>query len=95
MNVTAVPLVSPVTVHVNGPLDQAQVFPPGDDVTVYLVITAPPFDDGTDQDTATEPFAAAPVTEVGAPGTVLGVTPELAPEIGPLPKELIATTLNV
>ena len=75
MNVTAVPLVSPVTVHVNGPLDQAQVFPPGDDVTVYLVITAPPFDSGASHETVTEPFAATPVTDRGAPGIVRGVTP--------------------
>ena len=59
----------------SAPALQVQVLPLGDAVTVYLVITAPPFDSGASHETVTEPFAATPVTDRGAPGIVRGVTP--------------------
>jgi len=48
-----VPLVRPLTVHVNGPLDHEHVAPLGEAETVYAVIGAPPSVDGAFQVTAT------------------------------------------
>lgn len=80
--------------QLSGPLDQVQVFPPGDEVTVYFEITAPPFETGADHDTVTAPFPALAMTAVGAPGSALGTTLELAAEMLPLPNELIATAVK-
>lgn len=85
----------PVTLQERAPTLQVQVFPPGEAVTVYFVITAPPFDNGANHDTVTEPFAATPVTERGAPGIVRGVTPRLGVDDDPVPMEFVATTANV
>lgn len=89
------PFVNPITLQLNDPVVHVQVFPPGDEVTVYLVITAPPFESGADQDTVTEPFPATPVTDRGAPGTVRGLTLELAEDTAPLPAAFVATTVKV
>jgi hypothetical protein len=47
---------------------------PGFDVTVYDVITLPPFDTGGVKLTVACPLPLTAVTAVGAPGTVAGVT---------------------
>lgn len=84
-----------VMVQISGPLDQEQVLPPGDAVTTYEVITAPPSDEGADQDTATELFAAVPVTEVGDPGAPFGVIGVAGTDATLSPVALVAFTVNV
>ena len=73
-----------------------QVNDPGDEVTVYPVIDAPPFEEGAVHDTTDWPLALDVAdTPVGAPGTVDGVAAADAAE-GPLvPTEFVAFTVNV
>ncbi len=54
VNVYAVPLSSPVTVHDNAPDDHKHVRPSGFAVTVYSEIAAPPLLAGAVHDTSTE-----------------------------------------
>jgi hypothetical protein len=93
VNVTAVPLVRPVTVAV-------RTFPtvtglPTDGVTVYPVIAEPPFEAGAVQETVANALPATAETPVGAPGTVAGVTAADAVESVELPTAFVAFTLNV
>ena len=97
------PLVRPVTVQVvagaAGGVDVAvQVFEPVDDVTVYLVMPAPPLLAGAVQLTAAAPLATggptAAVTAVGAPGTVAGVA-VVALDAAPVPLTLVAVTAKL
>jgi hypothetical protein len=85
-------LFRPVTVHES--VTVVHVAAPGDDVTVYAVIAAPPFDWGADQLTVTWPPPGTPLTESGAVGTVLGVIAALV-ALGPVPMLLTAATANV
>ena len=75
-----------------------QVFEPVEDVTVYLVIPAPPLLAGAVQLTSAVPLPTDPptvaVTLVGAPGTVEGVA-VVAPEDGPVPLTLVAVTVKL
>jgi len=87
--------VRAVMVQISGPLDQEQVLPPGDAVTTYAVITAPPFDNGSIHDTITELFAAVPVTEVGDPGAPFGVIGVDGDDAALSPVALVAFTVNV
>jgi hypothetical protein len=48
--------------------------PPGDAVTVYSVIAAPPSLAGANHDTLARRLPGAAVTSIGASGTVRGVT---------------------
>ena len=73
---------------------EVQVFCPGVDVTVYLVIEAP-FVCGFCQLTATFPFPRTPTTLDGAVGTDDGMTVALGPEGGPSPTLLVARTRSV
>jgi hypothetical protein len=93
VNVYEVPFVNPVTVHEVVAVEH--VNEPGEDVTVYPVIAAPPVDTGAVQDT-TDWVLAAPValTAVGAPGTVEGTT-AADTEATPVPDAFVAVTLNV
>jgi hypothetical protein len=94
VNVYAVPFVRPVTVQ----LVDAEVHwsEPGDEVTVYPVIAAPPFEDGAVHDTTDWPFALELAeTEVGAPGTVDGTAAADAAEAAPVPMAFVPVTLNV
>ena len=87
------PFVRPVTVQL---VDEVvQVNEPGDEVTVYPVIELPPVDAGADQDTATCVLPEIPDTEVGAPGTPEGVTAPDALDLEPVPRALVAVTVNV
>ena len=95
VNVYAVPLLKPVTVAEVATPDTPADAPPGDAVTVYPVTTEPPLLTGADHDTAAEAFSAEPVTAVGAPGTVRGVTAALATDAAEAPAELAAVTVNV
>jgi acyl-coenzyme A thioesterase PaaI-like protein len=94
VNVYDVPFVRPVTVH--DVVAVVQVNEPGEDVTVYELIEAPPLLTGAVQDT-TDWVLAAPValTAVGAPGTVDGVTAAEAIEAAPVPETFVAVTVNV
>jgi hypothetical protein len=59
------------------------------------VIALPPFEPGADQLTVTISSPGMPDTEVGAPGTVRGVTAEEAEEAEPVPTALVAVTVKV
>ena len=88
-------MVRPVTVHdVVAPL-APHVAPPGDAVTVYELIAAPPFETVAVHDTTDDAFAAlVALTAVGAPGTVDGTTADDAVEAEPVPDAFVAVTLN-
>ncbi len=94
LNVYEVPFVRPVTVHEVVAVVHANE--PGDDVTVYELIEAPPLLAGAVHDT-TDWVLAAPValTAVGAPGTVDGTTAADALEAAPKPDTFVAVTVNV
>ena len=88
------PFVRPVTVH--DVVAVEQVNEPGDDVTVYEEIAAPPVDDGAVQETTDWAFAFDVAdTLVGAPGTVEGVAEADAIEAEPVPDAFAAVTVNV
>jgi hypothetical protein len=55
----------------------------------------PPVLTGAVQETATEVLPGTPVTAVGAPGTVAGVTAADGVESGPVPVPLVAVTVKV
>ncbi|MFN8629958.1 MAG: hypothetical protein U0838_06425 [Chloroflexota bacterium] len=55
----------------------------------------PPLDAGAVQVTSTEPFPGVPLTPVGAPGVVAGVTLAEAVDAGPVPYVFVAVTVNV
>jgi hypothetical protein len=59
------------------------------------VIALPPLDTGAVQLTTDEASATLPLTLVGAPGTVLGVTLADGVEAAEFNSEFVATTLNV
>jgi hypothetical protein len=67
----------------------------GDEVTVYPVMALPPLDAGAVQLTTDEASATVPLTSLGAPGTVLGVTLADGVEATEFNSELVAITLNV
>jgi hypothetical protein len=73
-----------------------QVLAPGDEVTEYPVMAAPPFDAGAVQDTFDETLLAEEAsTVVGAPGTVDGIAPAEAAETTEVPLGFVAVTVNV
>lgn len=88
------PFVKPVTLQVNAPV-VVQVFPPGLDVTVYLVMTAPPLSVGADHATVAEATPAVAVTLVGAPGKVDGFTAADAGDAAESAISLVAFTVKV
>jgi len=84
-----------VAVVGGGPPVDVAVNPPELEVTVYFVIADPPSLAGAVHVTVADPFPAVAVPIVGAPGSVLGVTVELAEDAGEGPAVLVATTVNV
>jgi hypothetical protein len=94
VNVYAVPLVSPETVQVVA-LVVEQVKEPGDEVTVYPVIAEPPVSVGAVHETTTEALPRVPLTAVGEPGTVAGVTEAEAVEELEVPTSFVAVTVKV
>ena len=84
---------SPLTVI--GPELPLAVAPPGDAVTVYEPIAAPPSPAGAEKLTVALPSPAAAVTPEGASGSPAGVTPLDADEAALVPIELVAVTVNV
>ena len=97
VKVYAVPFVSPVNTHevlaVFTQLDGAET--DGEDETVYPVIAEPPVEAGAVQETVTCALPTVPVTPVGAPATVAGVTAVEADDELDVPIEFKATTVNV
>ena len=89
-------MVRPVTVHdVVAPL-APHVAPPGDAVTVYELIAAPPFETGAVHDTTDDAFAADVAdTPVGAPGTIDGTTAADATDAALVPDTFVAVTLKL
>jgi hypothetical protein len=71
---------------------------PGEEVTVYPVMDAPPFEEGAVQLTLAWALPAVAVTAVGAPGTVgpllTGTTALVEPLDGPVPTLLLAATVK-
>ena len=97
MNVYAVPFVKPEQTYVVALFaSTTQVAPAGEEITVYPVTADPPFDVGAVKEIVAAPAALLEaVTEVGAPGTVAGVTANEEAEVS---DELIpfeAVTANV
>jgi len=96
-NVYAVPSVSPPTLQVSRLV--VHVLLSGADVTVYPVTAAPPLLAGAAQVTAALPglpfVAAVAATDVGAPGTVAGITPTDEVDTLLVPSAFVAVTANV
>ena len=63
--------------------------------TVYEVMAEPPFDAGGVNATIARPLPAAVAVMAGAPGTVAGVTLFEGADAGPVPRALVALTVNV
>ena len=82
----------PVTVQVVA--SAVQVNEPGEDVTVYRLIAAPPSDDGAVHDTSTELSPNTVVTVRGAVGLVAGRAAADCAETSPEPLALLATTVK-
>ena len=94
VKVYAVPLVNPVTVI--GEDVPVAVMPPGEEVTVYPAIAAPPVFDGAVKLTVALPLLPLAEMLVGAPGAIgAGVTEDDAVEAGPVPIALVAVTVKV
>jgi hypothetical protein len=92
VKVYAVPFASPVTtIGLDGPV---AVAPPGDAVTVYEMIAAPP-SSGAVKPTVAWPVPATADTSVGGPGTVAGVTWPDGADGGPVPATFVAATVKV
>ena len=68
---------------------------PGDDVTVYWVIAAPPSDVGAIHETPASALPPVADTPVGAPGKVAGITTLEDVDADPVPTLLVAVTVNV
>ena len=96
VNVYPVPFERPETRQlVVLPFAVVHVKEPGELVTVYEVMLAPPVLLGAAQDTVADPFELTAVTLIGAPGTVAGVTDADALEAALVPALLLALTVNV
>ena len=87
-------MVRPVTVI--GEDVPVAVMPPGEEVTVYPVIVAPPVLVGAVKLTVALPLLPLAEIPVGAPGAIAaGVTADDALEAAPVPTELVAVTVKV
>ena len=94
VNVYIEPLVRPSTEHEVSAV--TQVNPPEFEVTVYEVISAPPSETGSDQDSVTEPLATALIASSnGEDGTVDGTIAPETSEAAPSPDAFTAATVNV
>jgi hypothetical protein len=86
-------LVSPATV--SGDAAPVAASAPGLHVAVYEVTAAPPSLDGGVNAMVAAPLPGVAVPMTGAPGTVAGVTLLEAADAAPVPRALVAVTLNV
>ena len=90
------PLVKPVTVCERLVLPALlSTPPPGDDVTVYPVIVLPPLEAGATNVTVACALPGVAEADVGAPGTVVGITAVEADDAAPVPAMLVAVTVKV
>jgi hypothetical protein len=71
------------------------VTPPGLEVTVYVVMVAPPLWTGAVNGTIAYPSPATAVPMTGASGTVAGVTLFEGADAALVPALLVAVTVNV
>ena len=95
LNRYEVPFTRPVTVH-EVSIVVEQLNPPGNEVTTYPAIAAPPLLEGAVHDTTDEPFSPFVAdTPIGAPATVDGITLFDASEAAPVPATFAAVTVNV
>lgn len=86
-------MVNPVTTR--GEFAPVAVKPPGEDVTLYPVMTLPPVEVGAVNATLTCALPAVATGLVGAPGTVIGVTAADAADATEFPIALVAKTVKV
>ena len=93
VNVYVVPFVNPVTVIGDDP--PVALNPPVFEVTVYVVIDAPPLLLGGVNEIVACPLPDVAVTEVGASGVVAGVTELLLADALLVPTPFVAVTVNV
>ena len=95
LNVYAMPLVRPLTMHdVAGALT-VQLPPDGEEVTVYEVTAEPPFNEGGAKETVALPAPATAETFVGALGALAGVNPPEGVEEFPVPAAFVAAAEKV
>jgi hypothetical protein len=96
VNVYAVPLVNPEITHEVALAASLHVNPPGDEVTVKPVSTAPPSLRGAVKETVAAPAVVTEaVTDVGALGTVAGTATLDAADAAEVNRPLFAVALNV
>ncbi len=92
VKVYVVPFVRPVTVIGDEPpVAVIPVF----EVTVYVVIAEPPFETGGVKVTVAWPLPDTALIDVGAPGTVTGMTPLLADDAVLVPTAFVAVTVKL
>lgn len=90
------PFERPDTSHDVAFAAAVQVNPPGEDVTVNPVNAAPPFTTGAVNETVAAPaVVTAAVIDVGAFGTVAGITAVEADEADDVKRPLLAVALKV
>lgn len=89
------PLLRPETTQLVDETGTEHVAPPGDAVTVYPVIGAPPSVTGALQETRALPLPSTADTPEGESGTVAGVAVAETVEDSESPTELVAMTRNV
>jgi hypothetical protein len=96
LNVYGVPLVNPDTSQPAVGSVVVQVNPPGDEVTTYPVIADPPvLVDAVNVTVALLGEVVVAVTRLGAPGTVAGVTTDVAVDVSDVYAPLFARTVKV
>ena len=96
LNVYEVPLVKPLTTHEEAFAAALHVNPPGKDITVKPVSAAPPLFTGAVNETVAAPAVVTDAdTDVGAFGTVAGVTAVDAVDKSEVSEALVAVALNV
>jgi hypothetical protein len=83
-----------VTEQVSAPV-VVQVFEPGDEVTVYPPMAAPPFDAAVQEITEVVFRFDDASTAVGAPGTVEGIATAEADDSVRVPLAFVAATVKV
>jgi hypothetical protein len=89
-------LVNPETTQDVALAAAVQVKPPGDEVTVKPVSGRPPLFDGAVKETVAAPAVVTDAdTDVGASGTVAGITALDAADADEVKRPLFAVALNV
>ncbi len=90
------PLTVQLVVGVEGAIEVVeQVAPPGEAVTVYSVIVAPPSSKGVIQEITADVLPRTAATPVGALGALHVETALEAEEADPVPAAFVAETVNV